>query len=355
MYEIPSFEAVRAAYLRDVKNVLPDAATDGDSDHYVRASATASAVDGLYHFLLWIARQVLPDTADTDYLERHCALRGILRKPATPAEGTVTAYGTPGAVVPAGEALREVATGLTVLTSAQGVVGQDGQVVLSCQASMAGLLATVYADTPVTFTQAPAGLTGQAWLTISGGEDQETDAELLARLLDYLAHPPGGGNAHDYKQWAESVAGIERAYVFPSRRGLGTVDIAVLGSDGPAAPSAIAAAQALIDAKRPAACKDVWVLSPTPLAVDVTVAVRLDAKLGTLATVAAQLEPALVALFADLSPGAIVYRSRIEAVVSGLTGVVDRVVRLPAANVQAVVSARAIERPSLGQVLVEVL
>jgi uncharacterized phage protein gp47/JayE len=82
MYEIPDFATLRATYLRDVRNLLPDAATDGDSDVYVRATAASSAVYGLYQYLLWIARQIMPDTADTDYLERHAALRGITRKAA---------------------------------------------------------------------------------------------------------------------------------------------------------------------------------------------------------------------------------------------------------------------------------
>lgn len=103
MYTIPTFEEIRQAYLRDVKNLLPDAATDADSDHFIRATATASAIDGLYHHQLWTARQILPDTADAEYLERHAALRGLTRKPAIAATGLVTVQGTPGALIAAGE------------------------------------------------------------------------------------------------------------------------------------------------------------------------------------------------------------------------------------------------------------
>ncbi|WP_415965964.1 baseplate J/gp47 family protein, partial [Desulfovibrio piger] len=101
-YTIPSFPAIRQRMLRDAANLDPTAPQDRDSDLYVRSSATASAVSGLYDFLAWQARQLLPDTADPEYLEQHCALRGITRKAATRATGTLTLTGRTGAVVPAG-------------------------------------------------------------------------------------------------------------------------------------------------------------------------------------------------------------------------------------------------------------
>ncbi len=354
MYTIPSFDDIRAAYLRDVKNLLPDAATDADSDFSIRATSTAAAVDGLYHHQLWIARQVLPDTADPEYLERHAALRGITRKPAIPAGGDLVVQGTPGAVIPSGETVRHVATGLLFLTTAQGVVGADGRTVVPVAAASGGVM-PVFAGEPVLFVQAPPGLLSQAGLTLSGGLAAETDAALLARLLDYMRHPPGGGNAFDYRRWAASVAGISRAWAFPNRRGLGSVDVAVLGPDGLATPSAIAAAQAVVDEKRPAACKDAWVLSPKPVPVTVKVAVRLDPAVTTMALYTAQLQDALAGVLADLSPGAVVYRSRIEAVACAPPGLVDRQVVVPQNNFVAVVDKARLEWPTLGVVQVEAL
>ncbi|MGE4539203.1 MAG: baseplate J/gp47 family protein [Desulfovibrio sp.] len=354
MYAIPSFEDIRAAYLRDIKNQLPDAATDADSDFSIRGTAVAAAVDGLYQHQLWIARQVLPDTADPEYLERHAALRGITRKPAIAASGDLVVQGTPGAVIASGESVRHLATGLTFQTTAQAVIGADGRVVVPVAAAKAGVMPT-FAGEPVLFVQAPEGVLSQAGLTLSGGLAAETDAELLARLLDYMRHPPGGGNAYDYRRWALTVAGISRAWTFPNRRGLGSVDVAVLGPDGPATPSAIAAAQAVVDEKRPAACKDAWVLTPTPVNVVVKVAVRLDVSVTTLALYTAQLQDALESALADLSPGGVVYRSKIEAVSSSLPGVIDRQVKVPQANFVAVVDATRLEWPRLGLVEAEAL
>jgi uncharacterized phage protein gp47/JayE len=147
-FTIPTFEQIRAALLRDVKNLLPDAATTTDSDAYVRASSVASAVEGLYQHQAWMARQILPDTADTAYLELHASLRGITRKAATTATGTLTVIGTAGAEVPASTLVRHVATGATFSTTAAITVGEGGDRVLAhgprrrAAAGLHGLAAT---------------------------------------------------------------------------------------------------------------------------------------------------------------------------------------------------------------------
>ena len=96
-------------------------------------------------------------------------------------------------------------------------------------------------------------------------------------------------------------------------------------------------------------------LSPTPVNVTVKVAVRLDATVTTLALFTAQLQAALETALADLPPGGVVYRSKIEAVVSSLAGVVDRQVKVPQANFVAVVDAARLEWPRLGLVETEAL
>ncbi|OLN24849.1 Phage FluMu protein gp47 [Desulfovibrio sp. DV] len=84
-------------------------------------------------------------------------------------------------------------------------------------------------------------------------------------------------------------------------------------------------------------------------------AVRLDAAVTTLALYTAQLQDALAAALADLPPGGVVYRSKIEAVASSLPGVIDRQVKVPQANFVAVVDAKRLEWPRLGLVQAEAL
>lgn len=56
----------------------------------------------------------------------------------------------------------------------------------------------------------------------------ETDADYLARILDDIQNPAAGGNQYDLRQWAEEIAGVAKAYVFPLAQGDGTADIVVV-------------------------------------------------------------------------------------------------------------------------------
>ncbi|KAL6953375.1 hypothetical protein U1Q18_052069 [Sarracenia purpurea var. burkii] len=68
----------------------------------VLARVFAGAAHLHWGFLEWIARQVFPDTAEAEYLERWAAVYGIYRTPATYASAEVQVSGTNGTVLPAG-------------------------------------------------------------------------------------------------------------------------------------------------------------------------------------------------------------------------------------------------------------
>ncbi|MFA7465526.1 MAG: baseplate J/gp47 family protein, partial [Syntrophales bacterium] len=55
----------------------------------------------------------------------------------------------------------------------------------------------------------------------------ETDAELLARLLEYIRRPPAGGNRYDYVKWALEIDYVAAAWCFPVAQGPGTVDVVI--------------------------------------------------------------------------------------------------------------------------------
>ena len=81
------------------------------------------------------------------------------------------------------------------------------------------------------------------------GEDDET---LRSRALESLARQGASGNADDYAAWCGAVEDILRVRVLPLARGAGTVDILAVGQDGRAAgTAAVAAAQQIVDEKRP--------------------------------------------------------------------------------------------------------
>ncbi|PKN07489.1 MAG: phage tail protein [Deltaproteobacteria bacterium HGW-Deltaproteobacteria-8] len=332
-FETPDQAAIAAGILRDISNQLPEAATGVDSD-----------------FEVWIARQTFPDTADTDMLEKHASLRGLTRKRATTAMGVARLYGTPGAAVPLGTEAKTV-SGQALTTSEAGTIGPDGTAQIPVLASAAGASGNVDSGVALTLTSAPSGVLSQAVVALAlvGGTVAETDAGLLARLLDVLQNPPAGGNKADWRRWAMDVDGVTAAYVFPLRRGIGTVDVCVTSGGGLPSAEILEAARLHLDEERPTAVRNFAVFGPELLPVPVHALVRLSGL--TLEQAQPLVEAALNAYFATLEPGDLVYLSRIETAISGVSGVVDRQVTAPAANV----GITATQWARLGVVTLEVM
>ncbi|MCW3482115.1 baseplate J/gp47 family protein [Neisseriaceae bacterium JH1-16] len=351
-FAIPPYTSLRDTLLRDLKNQLPDADIGPDSDFFVRASATANAVEGLYQHQSWLVRQIFPDSADRDYLELHARVRGLARKPAVAAQGTLRLNGTPGAKAPAGIAAKLGSQRYT--TSAAATLDAAGSAVVTAQADLAGVAGNADPDSPLDLTAAPAGFASQARIVaMSGGVDEESDAELLARLLELIRRPPAGGNRADYRRWALETPGVSAAYVYPLRRGLGTVDVVVTAAGDLPSPATLAAVQAHIDELRPVTAKNCLVLAPTPKVVDVAVNVELSGL--TLAAAQAQIAAGLADYFTQLAPGDSAIRSRLEALVSDISGVVDRQLLQPSANVKPVSDETKVEWVRLGRVTVSLI
>lgn len=341
-FSVLDMPAIRDAILRDIANQVPGAAVGVDSDHGVRAAGMAAAIEGLYQYQAWIARQILPDTADPDWLERHASLHGITRLAATRATGTITFTGAVGSTIAVGVEAKALG-GVAYVTTASGVIPAGGSLALLAQASAAGVAGNAAAGAALTLTSAPAGVQSSAVLgsAMTGGTDVETDAALLERLLFRLRNPPQGGAAHDYVAWAESIDGVSSAYVYPMRRGEGTVDIAIMTAGGVPSPALTAQVQAYIDTVRPVTAQCL-VLAPTP--VPVAVAATLVLAPGyTFADVSARLTQAMEAYFAQLNPGDAAVKTRIESLISITAGVVDFTLTSPSTNVVALVDATHLE------------
>lgn len=346
-FSTPDYQAIRDAILRDIANQLPDAATGSDSDYAIRANAVAAAIEGIYQHQQWVARQILPDTADADYLERWASLYKLTRKAANLASGTITFSGTVGANVPIGTEARS-AEQIAYLTTAADVIGAGGTVDIAAQAVVAGQSGNADAATALTLTSAPSGVDSAATIVaMTGGAEVESDADLLARLLARIQAPPHGGAKHDYEAWAREIAGVDRAYVFPLRRGLGTVDVVPMPASGLPSAQLLSDVQDYIDDVRPVTA-DFLALAPAEVQVDVTATLTLSGV--TLADVTTEINTALSAYFATLGPGDTAVLTRIATLIGSVDGVADFVLAAPAANVTTTVDDTTVELATLGTV-----
>lgn len=220
--------------------------------------------------------------------------------------------------------------------------------------STAGAAGNTTAITTGTFTSTPTGFDSTVIIGImSGGTDQESDTELLDRLLDIIRRAPAGGNKYDYRRWAMSVDGVTAAYVYPLRRGLGTVDVVITSADGLPSAEIIAATQAYIDDVRPVTAKNCLVLGPTIKTIDLVIQVSLD---GVAIDVAREnIISALTDYINKLPPGEPFIRSQAEMLISIVTGVVDRVIVSPTSNVFPDVSETVVEWIRVGSIEVSQL
>lgn len=346
-YTAPDFEKIRSDILRDIQNLDDTADITEDSDNWVRATSVASVATGLYQHQAWIVRQIFPDTADTEFLVWHARTRSIYRKSATTASGTVSVSGEPGSEADAGYVIYRGSLSYTTTESV--TLGEDGTASVKASASAAGSSGNTTAAATGTFSSTPVGFDSTVTIGVmSGGTDDETDAALLERLLDVIRRPPAGGNKYDYRRWALSVDGVTAAYVYPLRRGLGTVDVVITSANGLPSDEIIANCQAYINDQRPVTAKDTLVLAPTYHVVDITAAISVDGI--TFEAAEETVISDLTTFFNNLEPGDAFIKSQAEGVITNITGITDRDISSPEGNIQPSVDDTVVEWIKVGQI-----
>lgn len=260
----------------DIESRLPGAdARLRRSNLNVLARVHAGAAHGLYGYLDWIARQILVDTADAEFLERHAAIwLPSGRTPAAYAVGQALATGAEGAVIAAGTLVKR-ADGTRYASEGEAVI-VGGQALITLVAEVAGQAGNAAAGTPLNLDSPIAGINATMTVTtsaLSGGADIEDDDALRARVLTRIQQTPHGGARHDYIAWAKEIPGVTRAWCYPLEMGDGTVTVRfVRDNDVSALPDAaeVAAVQAYIEALAPVGMQ-VFVLAPVAVPVTFTI------------------------------------------------------------------------------------
>lgn len=350
MFIVPTLEEIRASILRDYQTYYPNADTSEDSDAYARASSLAACAEGIYAHQKWLIKQFFPDTADTEFLEKHAGLRGLRRRNATYAAGKgATISGNPDAVIAVGLQIK-TEDGRFYETTESAVISSGGTAVVAVRSLATGAVQNIKTATKGSFMAAPVGVSTDVVLNdVVGATNAESDSSLLERLLNKIRRPAAGGNKYDYKDWALEVDGVEQAYVYPLRRGLGTVDIAITADNGVPSDDTVRRAQEYIDQERPVTAKESKVVKPDVTKVNFNIQVKISGV--ALNDIKTAIRNALTYYFNGLIPGDDLIVSQCEAVVSDLIGVVDRRFIAPNANRKADVINK-IEWFRLGEITV---
>lgn len=135
---------------------------DQGCDLAVRLYAAAAQIYALYLQADWVARQAFPQTAEGDYLDLHAQLRGLERKQASHAAGTLRFFADEAAETP-----REIPLGTVCMTAGlvrfettRAAVLPAGQlqVDVPARALLAGSSGNAAAGTVLSMAVAPVGV-----------------------------------------------------------------------------------------------------------------------------------------------------------------------------------------------------
>lgn len=333
----PSLSELHERIKADIQAHLPGADVELRRGNLgVLAKVHAGAQHTIYGYLVRQALQLMPDSAEAEFLERHAGIWGVERKPAAKAQGQARFTGADGAVIPAGAELRR-SDDRRFTVDAEAAIG-GGEAVAAVTAVEAGADGDTAGGSSLRLVGYLAGVDQAAAVEsagLAGGADPESDDSLRRRILARIQQPPAGGAQHDYAAWALAVPGIAKAYCYPQRMGVGTVGVAVLADDGQGGwtipgQAAVDAVAAYIDPLRPVTA-EVHVFSPAAAPLDFDIRVTPDAS---------EVRTAVQAELTDLiqresEPEGAILISHIREAISIAAGEADHTLLSPTANVGA--------------------
>lgn len=232
-FERPTLTDLVERMLADINSRLPGAdAQLRRSNANVLGTVEAGGLHLLYGDLVKVSRQVFPDSANAEYLDRWASIWGVVRKAASAATGSADLTGDTGEVVAAGTVLQRSDGALYTVDSEVTLVAGAGTATVTAES--AGEDGNAAAGTDLTFVSPLGGVDSTATVAtggLTGGFEEETDAELLIRLLRRIQYPPSAGAIHDYVTWALEVSGVTRAWSQANHMGLGTVGVTFVCDD----------------------------------------------------------------------------------------------------------------------------
>jgi uncharacterized phage protein gp47/JayE len=267
---------------------LQGAAVVGNTVLRVMGDAMAGIGALVLRYVDWLAKMLMPDLAETIWLDRHANIwltnsdGSTGRKGATTASGTVTFTGIPGTPVPSATGLVSP-DGTAFYQTLEFITLNTQPVEVAVRATTAGASGNQLAGTPLAMTTPTAGIDSAVIVVdIRGGEEVETDDQLRARVLARIRQPPMGGAAYDYEHWAMALPSVTRAWCAPREMGMGTVTVRfmcdALRADQAGIPTAedIDIVRNYMDTVRPVAVRDFFVEAPVPEPIDFNLTLKQD-------------------------------------------------------------------------------
>ena len=247
MTEMDFYRSMEETY-RELTGITPDAA----SDTAIRFHTLAAELENLSLRVEKVQHQAFPQTAAGQILDLHAKSRGITRKPAAYASGSIvfSRAGAKGAQpIPKGTVCAAADGAEYETTETATLEENQTQVKAQAMAVHAGADGNAAPGTIVRVRQR-IGIAANNPEPFAGGRDAESDDTLRRRLLDACSEPNTGINRAFYRQAAQAVDGVQSASCLAGEKP-GEVVLYLAGEGAqPLSDSALASVQQKLDAMR---------------------------------------------------------------------------------------------------------
>ena len=212
-------------------------------------SHTWNMTYGTAYFGAYFAEYIIPEALKLIWpmysenhakaMEDHAQTRGLVRRSATKASGTLTVHGKEGTEIPVGTMFTTTSVddepAVEFVTTAYAKIGAEGSVDVDILAVNAGKIGNVAPNTIILKANKISGISGSTNAEeTTGGTEQESILSLQARINEYDAMQGMSfvGSLSDYKRWAMSVDGVGNAIPIEAQDDTGLVTIVLTDANG---------------------------------------------------------------------------------------------------------------------------
>lgn len=198
-----------------------------------------------------IADRVFVKTATGEWLDKVGADYGLPRRQSAAAYVYLEIEGTNGAT--ANQTVKAVYNNLVFTCQEYKRIGESGSVSVKAKCETEGVIGNVPANTITEFLTTYQGLTSVNNPEAAyDGFDVEDDETYRQRILDYLAEDATNANATQYKVWAESVIGVQKAVIKSAEdMGAGNVGVYISAIDSEVSQELINSVKSYIESVQP--------------------------------------------------------------------------------------------------------
>ena len=251
-----TYDEIYSRMLSDYNNRTKNYPSES-SDAAIRLKVLAGEIFSSYMNIEYIKKQMFLSTATGEFLDYHGKQRGLTRKSATKASGSVYMGSIEASqssiIIPKGTIISTSGENPVLFktnTDAALLAGQE-RVLVGCTAVEGGSRGNVKIKAINVIVTPVSGISVVTNLTVfSGGTDVESDEEFRQRIEESIINVSNGANEAYYRKLALSVEGVEGVGIIPKNRGVGTVDIFINSKGENASAALIEKVQNLVDEYR---------------------------------------------------------------------------------------------------------